>query len=1291
MPQSALTPNTPYRACKAEDRRSGIIYLDDDEHTHLDDVKHVGARDRPSPKRSITDDQDASTAQKRSRSGPSAASISNVSGGLPSGSRLPQPTSSGSISQTPRKYPPLGSSQNAPPQYDSQYDKYSEDELRIDFAAKEQILRGRLAQLQTLELGWHGPEAWYQKHEAFERVHEMQKKLAHIAWALGAKEFGAVPAPSLTSATTPGHTAENTSRRSTPVRSLPANPYSDSAVRTTSSSFQILGDNMVSAARKPLASPVTTSREQTPSSTASKSNSTAPLRVLRDPSHILHASDDIVSANENSTDLPEIVDNSIQHRTQADEAPSVATSAVNVDDQDGFLQGSLSADRRDQPIVNAQIYELSDDDEDDVEAMPVEEKFKLCGPSMQEPMSKDQLRSMPHYPWTTQVGYVLKKFFKLKRFRRNQLEAINGTLSGRDVFVLMPTGGGKSLCYQLPACIDTDKATGVSIVISPLLSLIEDQVLDLVRKDVPAVKLTGDMSANDRRDAFNTARDRVGSLRLLYVTPEFIRQSNQAMELLDLLYSQKRLARIVVDEAHCVSQWGHDFRPHYTELGALRDKYPQVPIMALTATANARVIKDVKSCLKMRNVLQLSSSFNRPNLEYQVRKKPKSKLIDEIASFILTSHKDECGIVYCFSRESCETVADDLKKHGITAHHYHAKLGKDDRSKVQQRWKNGEYKVIVATIAFGMGIDKPDVRFVIHHSLPKSLEGYYQETGRAGRDGLDSVCILYYSWTDVRRMENMMLSEEKSQEAIDRSIDSLREMQRFCENEIECRRVQVLRYFGESGFTSEQCRSTCDNCCRQSGAIYIQDVTELAVKAIKLVKAIADKGGRWTLPHCAEVFYGHRTKKIREAGHDKLEMHGAGSEIAKVEIHRLFEHLCSEGVFKLKDVMNRAGFNTSYLMVGSAADKVLNGQKAIKMQVAAKVSAASSSLNNGRGQNTRKQQRQLRDEDFAEFDEDAHDISNVSLTPPSRVEPQAATTDGSLDDDNWIPEEMFTDNFDLDADTDDDAPLAADNQAANGSRRVVSNAAGSDDSADDFEIDPRSSDANQGCYRELKKLDDRLARQEKQSRGWLIRDDKLQEISVLAACSIDALSSCLRGTDGARWVQKYGSLYIEICQRFLQTERRAPDVGRTAATGGTGRRSTLARNAEAEPTASTPKSSATAGSRKERAAPRKSALAAAASLGQYTYQDPDTRATRSRGSGASARNASRATSGNGRAAHASSNSTADSRVSATAAQAPQPLKRITLHRGFLGGANATPAIRPMPLASSSTPNLPRSG
>jgi RecQ family ATP-dependent DNA helicase len=353
-----------------------------------------------------------------------------------------------------------------------------------------------------------------------------------------------------------------------------------------------------------------------------------------------------------------------------------------------------------------------------------------------------------NFPWSRNVKKALKQVFKLSGFRKNQLEAVNATMAGKDVFVLMPTGGGKSLCYQLPAII----SPGVTIVVSPLISLIQDQIQGLIQRGIGAMTVSSSLSEADKNNAFLELTHEFPICKVFYITPEMLMRSNKFQNVLEILLRKNRLSRFVVDEAHCLSQWGHDFRPDYKELGFFKVKYPTIPIMALTATANHRVQADIIHNLKIDSCIKFSQSFNRPNLRYTIVPKNKGTEL-EIVSFINTRHAGQSGIIYCLSKKDCETMAAKLQgKYRINAAYYHAGLAPKDRLVIQSRWARNEIQVIVATIAFGMGIDKPDVRFVIHHSMPKSLEGYYQETGRAGRDGLDSSCIFYYTYADTKKV-----------------------------------------------------------------------------------------------------------------------------------------------------------------------------------------------------------------------------------------------------------------------------------------------------------------------------------------------------------------------------------------------------------------------------------------------------------------------------------------------------------------------------------------------------------
>jgi bloom syndrome protein len=538
-------------------------------------------------------------------------------------------------------------------------------------------------------------------------------------------------------------------------------------------------------------------------------------------------------------------------------------------------------------------------------------------------------------PWSKDVASALKKTFHLHGFRQNQLEAINATLSGKDAFVLMPTGGGKSLCYQLPSVIQSGRTRGVTIVVPPLLSLMQDQVDHLQKLHIQAFLVNGDTSAEHRKFVLQALRgpDPQRLIQLLYVTPEMVNKSQAMVDAFEELYNRELLARIVIDEAHCVSQWGHDFRPDYKALGQIRKQFKNVPVMALTATATENVKFDVMQNLGMNNSDFFNQSFNRPNLTYEVRRKAKGQdLLDNIAETIESSYTGQPGIVYCLSRKACESVAEKLRdKYSINAEHYHAGLSSDERISIQKQWQAGGFNVIVATIAFGMGIDKPDVRFVIHHSIPKSLEGYYQETGRAGRDGKRSGCYLYYSYGDTTSLRHMIDKSEGNAEQKELQRQLLRNVVQFCENRSDCRRVQVLAYFNEH-FDKEDCRNGCDN-CNSTNTFETHDFTEHARNAIRLVRQVADQ--EVTVLHCVDVYRGGKSKKISQLMHNELAEYGLGSELARGDVERLFYRLISEEALAQYNKKNNAWFAVRYVKVGRKARDFENGRRPVKIQVLA--------------------------------------------------------------------------------------------------------------------------------------------------------------------------------------------------------------------------------------------------------------------------------------------------------------------------------------------------------------------
>ncbi|EAS35705.3 RecQ family ATP-dependent DNA helicase [Coccidioides immitis RS] len=566
------------------------------------------------------------------------------------------------------------------------------------------------------------------------------------------------------------------------------------------------------------------------------------------------------------------------------------------------------------------------------------------------PRKKMQVSGTPavvegmNYPWSADVKAALRDIFNLRGFRPNQLEAINATLSGKDAFVLMPTGGGKSLCYQLPSVVQSGRTRGVTVVISPLLSLMDDQVGQLRSLSVKAHFINGSLKAAERRQILEYLQDpRVeDQIQLLYVTPEMVNKSQAMLDTLRQLHRRKKFARLVIDEAHCVSQWGHDFRPDYKELGDFRRHFPGVPLMALTATATQNVKVDVIHNLGMDGCEKFTQSFNRPNLTYEVRVKGNHEDVLENIAKIIDFHYGKTGIIYCLSRKNCEKVAKDLcTKYHVKATHYHAGMAPDDRIRVQREWQDGKHNVIVATIAFGMGIDKPDVRFVIHHTIPKSLEGYYQETGRAGRDGKRSECFLFYGYRDVVAIRKIIDDEKngrKDRQQKDRQHQMLQHVVQFCQNKSDCRRVQILAYFSEN-FKRENCMRTCDNC--QSGSKHeILDFTRYATAALKLVSRL--QNDRVTLLYCIDVFRGINPKRFWREEHTRIEEYGMGADLDRNDVERLFGKLVAEGALVERNIPNHKNMTEQFVELGPRAADFRSGRQ--KFTLAVRVSPNSKKL-----------------------------------------------------------------------------------------------------------------------------------------------------------------------------------------------------------------------------------------------------------------------------------------------------------------------------------------------------------
>lgn len=483
------------------------------------------------------------------------------------------------------------------------------------------------------------------------------------------------------------------------------------------------------------------------------------------------------------------------------------------------------------------------------------------------------------------LSAALQTHFGFENFKGQQEAIIQSILSGKDTFVIMPTGGGKSLCYQLPALM----SEGVALVVSPLIALMKNQV-DLVRgyssRDNVAHFLNSTLTKAQQKKVKDDLLS--GTTKLLYVAPETLTKADNIA-----FFKEIKISFVAVDEAHCISEWGHDFRPEYRKLrGMIEEIDPTLPIIALTATATPKVQDDIVKNLALREPTVFIDSFNRPNLSYEiVPKGTKDQTLRSIVKFI-HSMRGKSGIIYTLNRKTTEELAQTLSANGVKAVAYHAGLDAALRAQRQDQFLHEEVEVIVATIAFGMGIDKPDVRFVIHYNIPKSLENYYQETGRAGRDGLEGKCVLYYSYLDVQKMEHLMRDKPLSEREMNAQL--IAETVAYVESSV-CRRKTLLHYFGET-YTGENC-GQCDNCRNPKPKLEVKDSIKIVLDAIATLEE------RFVTDYVVNIVLGKSNPQVQTYGHDKLKVFGAGKVMEMDENfwHSLIRHMMLDGLIR-KDI-----------------------------------------------------------------------------------------------------------------------------------------------------------------------------------------------------------------------------------------------------------------------------------------------------------------------------------------------------------------------------------------------------